>query len=274
MEGQHHQPAIAASAVKNATPEPCETPAVHLPWSQTDPGAVSAPSVPHLPASSSVHPTTSPAETITQAGSRDLTNAGGAHTGSIPASNGQTHRVISPVCSPEVSLPSRPLTTAASLGLSPDTQQTAQNVDSHTPVPLHPATKTSSGLNPKLSATSISLSAAAVGNALTSTRTAVDLTTISDEQGPAEPELPSLIATIVTASAHPSTQVAAAATEISAAALLDRQRAAQLQHEWMAQHVMLPALRMFLRPQRQRATDGSVVQVASLERMYKIFERC
>lgn len=44
--------------------------------------------------------------------------------------------------------------------------------------------------------------------------------------------------------------------------------------EWRVRHVVLPALRAFLKPPRRRATDGSVIQVASLERMYRVFERC
>ena len=40
------------------------------------------------------------------------------------------------------------------------------------------------------------------------------------------------------------------------------------------QHVVFPALRTLLKPSAKRATDATVVQVASLERLYKIFERC
>ena len=43
---------------------------------------------------------------------------------------------------------------------------------------------------------------------------------------------------------------------------------------WVARHVVLPALRAFLRPARQRARDGSVVLVTSMERLYRTFERC
>lgn len=45
-------------------------------------------------------------------------------------------------------------------------------------------------------------------------------------------------------------------------------------HEWMVRHVVLPAMRGHLRPPKARAGDGSCVQVASLERLYRIFERC
>ncbi|KAL3158286.1 DNA mismatch repair protein [Trebouxia sp. C0009 RCD-2024] len=40
------------------------------------------------------------------------------------------------------------------------------------------------------------------------------------------------------------------------------------------QHVILPAVRKFLKPSKQRATDGSVVELTQLEKLYKIFERC
>lgn len=39
-------------------------------------------------------------------------------------------------------------------------------------------------------------------------------------------------------------------------------------------HVLLPAMRRELLPPRERATDGTVLQVACLERLYRIFERC
>eukprot|EP00963_Diacronema_lutheri_P000586 scaffold31_cov334-Pavlova_lutheri.AAC.54 len=43
---------------------------------------------------------------------------------------------------------------------------------------------------------------------------------------------------------------------------------------WTIQHVLFPAMRNFLLPPRGRERDGSVVQVACLEKLYKIFERC
>ena len=42
----------------------------------------------------------------------------------------------------------------------------------------------------------------------------------------------------------------------------------------MCLQVILPAVRMFLKPGKQRATDGSVVELTRLEKLYKIFERC
>ncbi len=44
--------------------------------------------------------------------------------------------------------------------------------------------------------------------------------------------------------------------------------------EWSVQHVIMPALRLFLRPGRGRASDGSVVELTRLENLYRIFERC
>ncbi|KAI3434419.1 hypothetical protein D9Q98_002497 [Chlorella vulgaris] len=60
----------------------------------------------------------------------------------------------------------------------------------------------------------------------------------------------------------------AAAT--TAAAAEQRRQA----HEWKTQHIIFPALRLFLAPLRQRASDGSVVELTRLESLYRIFERC
>lgn len=45
-------------------------------------------------------------------------------------------------------------------------------------------------------------------------------------------------------------------------------------NEWEAVHVLLPALRLFLKPPRARASDGSVVELTRLEQLYRVFERC
>lgn len=44
--------------------------------------------------------------------------------------------------------------------------------------------------------------------------------------------------------------------------------------EWEVAHVLLPALRLFLRPPRERASDGTVVELTRLEHLYRVFERC
>ncbi|CAI7803612.1 unnamed protein product [Closterium sp. NIES-54] len=46
------------------------------------------------------------------------------------------------------------------------------------------------------------------------------------------------------------------------------------QWEWSIQHVLLPALKFFLKPPKRMARDGSFIKIASLENLYKIFERC
>eukprot|EP00898_Chlorokybus_atmophyticus_P001568 jgi/Chlat1/2411/Chrsp17S02666 len=46
------------------------------------------------------------------------------------------------------------------------------------------------------------------------------------------------------------------------------------QREWNIEHVLLPAMRLFVKPPACMATDGSAIQVACLETLYKIFERC
>lgn len=44
--------------------------------------------------------------------------------------------------------------------------------------------------------------------------------------------------------------------------------------EWSVQHVLIPALRLFLVPGKQRAGDGTVVELTRLENLYRVFERC
>ncbi|CAH2070826.1 unnamed protein product [Thlaspi arvense] len=46
------------------------------------------------------------------------------------------------------------------------------------------------------------------------------------------------------------------------------------QREWSIQHVLFPSMRLFLKPPASMASNGTFVKVASLEKLYKIFERC
>ncbi|GLI60652.1 hypothetical protein VaNZ11_002852 [Volvox africanus] len=68
----------------------------------------------------------------------------------------------------------------------------------------------------------------------------------------------------------------AAALEPSANAneLKDERGRALAAYEYKLKQVILPAMRGCLKPPCARATDGSCVQVAALERLYRIFERC
>ncbi|KAK3270650.1 DNA mismatch repair protein [Cymbomonas tetramitiformis] len=45
-------------------------------------------------------------------------------------------------------------------------------------------------------------------------------------------------------------------------------------YEWNVQHVLFPAARIMLKPRARFATDGTLYQVACLEQLYKVFERC
>lgn len=45
-------------------------------------------------------------------------------------------------------------------------------------------------------------------------------------------------------------------------------------YNWTLKHVLFPAMKVFLRPSRSRATDGTVILVTSLEKLYRVFERC
>ena len=44
--------------------------------------------------------------------------------------------------------------------------------------------------------------------------------------------------------------------------------------EKVVAHVLIPALRTFWVPTRDRASDGSIVELTRLEQLYKVFERC
>ncbi|KAK9929677.1 hypothetical protein M0R45_026766 [Rubus argutus] len=46
------------------------------------------------------------------------------------------------------------------------------------------------------------------------------------------------------------------------------------QREWSIQHVLFPSLRLFFKLPNSMATNGTFVRVASLEKLYRIFERC
>jgi DNA mismatch repair protein MLH1 len=43
---------------------------------------------------------------------------------------------------------------------------------------------------------------------------------------------------------------------------------------WRARHVLFPAMSRRLLPTRASASDGTVLQVACLEQLYRVFERC
>jgi DNA mismatch repair protein MLH1 len=53
-----------------------------------------------------------------------------------------------------------------------------------------------------------------------------------------------------------------------------QQSAAVRAHERAVAHLLLPALRQYLRPPAAFAADGTVLQVACLEQLYRVFERC
>ncbi|XP_059630978.1 DNA mismatch repair protein MLH1-like [Cornus florida] len=56
--------------------------------------------------------------------------------------------------------------------------------------------------------------------------------------------------------------------------LLSEAENAWAQREWSIQHVLFPSMRLFLKPPNSMATNGTFVKVASLEKLYKTFERC
>ena len=44
--------------------------------------------------------------------------------------------------------------------------------------------------------------------------------------------------------------------------------------KWTVEHVIFPALRSDFLPPKKMATDGSLLQIADLHDLYKVFERC
>ncbi|KAJ6805766.1 DNA mismatch repair protein MLH1 [Iris pallida] len=56
--------------------------------------------------------------------------------------------------------------------------------------------------------------------------------------------------------------------------LLAEAETAWAQREWTIQHVLFPSMRLFFKPPNVMATNGTFVEVASMEKLYKIFERC
>ncbi|XP_010272554.1 PREDICTED: DNA mismatch repair protein MLH1 isoform X2 [Nelumbo nucifera] len=56
--------------------------------------------------------------------------------------------------------------------------------------------------------------------------------------------------------------------------LISEAATAWAQREWNIQHVLFPSMRLFLKPPNSMATNGTFVQVTSMEKLYKIFERC
>ena len=76
---------------------------------------------------------------------------------------------------------------------------------------------------------------------------------------------PSFFATSAAALADYAVACAAAAAE---------EEEAEGRAGWTAEHALLPALRAHLAPPRARAGDGSIVELARLDRLYRVFERC
>lgn len=43
---------------------------------------------------------------------------------------------------------------------------------------------------------------------------------------------------------------------------------------WLIQHILLPSMKQTFKAPSYFSTNGSIVQIAALEKLYKIFERC
>lgn len=48
----------------------------------------------------------------------------------------------------------------------------------------------------------------------------------------------------------------------------------QARREWLLRHVVMPAVKYMYRPPKARARDGSVLLLTSMEKLYRVFERC
>jgi hypothetical protein len=48
----------------------------------------------------------------------------------------------------------------------------------------------------------------------------------------------------------------------------------QARREWLLRHVVMPAVKYVYRPPKARARDGSVLLLTSMEKLYRVFERC
>lgn len=48
----------------------------------------------------------------------------------------------------------------------------------------------------------------------------------------------------------------------------------QQQREWLLRHVLMPAVKFMFKPPQHRARDGSVLLLTSMEKLYRVFERC
>lgn len=44
--------------------------------------------------------------------------------------------------------------------------------------------------------------------------------------------------------------------------------------KWLIEHILTPQLREDFQPPKRFSDNGAVVQIASCENLYKIFERC
>lgn len=48
----------------------------------------------------------------------------------------------------------------------------------------------------------------------------------------------------------------------------------QQQREWLLRHVVMPAIKFMLKPPQARARDGTVLLLTSMDKLYRVFERC
>lgn len=64
-----------------------------------------------------------------------------------------------------------------------------------------------------------------------------------------------------------------AAASAAAGGLLGAHRDQQ-QREWLLRHVVMPGVKAMYRPPKERARDGSVLLLTSMEKLYRVFERC
>ena len=72
----------------------------------------------------------------------------------------------------------------------------------------------------------------------------------------------------------PPSEALATAEAATLSSSLSQSSTSSSSSAWTARHVLFPAMSKHLRPSKALATGGAVLQVACLQQLYRVFERC